>query len=99
MVRFDPAPGIPALVTVTVLDVAAEPTSWSANATAPLLVNAGTAPPNSLPIRAKVVDCTPPAGRPGPSTRKKLVPNGLPTTPASVPAFRVAAARGAGGAR
>src|SRR3954453_7103622 len=86
---------MPALVTVTVLVVAAEPTSWSAKATSPLLVKAGTAPPNSLPINAKVLDCAPPAGRPGPSTRKKLFPVGLPTPGASVTASPMKPAGGA----
>src|SRR3954453_2872471 len=80
MVTPDPAPGIPLLVSVIVLPALGVPTSWSAKPRLPLLPSAGTAPPNSLPMRAKVLACTPPAGRPGPSMRKKLSPVGLPTT-------------------
>ena len=95
IVRFDPAPGIPLLVTVTVLVALLVLTSWSAKATSPLLANAGTAPANSLPISANVLDCAPPAGRPGPSTRKKLVPSGLPMTGTSVTASPMKPAGGA----
>src|SRR4051794_24861541 len=86
MVRSDPAPGTPLLLTVIVLLALGAPTSWPANATSPLLPNAGTAPPKSLPISANVLDWIPPAGRPGPSTRKKLLPVGLPTTGTSTTA-------------
>ena len=95
MVRFDPAPGMPLLVTVTVLVALLVFVSWSAKATSPLLANAGTAPANSLPISANVLDCAPPAGRPGPSTRKKLVPSGLPMTGTSVTASPMKPAGGA----
>src|SRR3954447_11898523 len=69
---------MPALVTVTVLAALVPPVSWSPKATFPLCEKAGTTPPNSLPISANVLDWTPPAGRPGPSTRKKVVPRGAP---------------------
>src|SRR3954469_6770689 len=96
MFSADPAPAMPALVTVTVFVALVDPTSWSAKARSPLWANAGTGPAKSLPSRAKVVDCTPPAGRPGPSTRKRFVPNGLPTTAGSVTAVAMNPAGGAG---
>src|SRR2546430_15577808 len=75
---------MPLLVTMIVLVALFVLTSWSAKATSPLLAKAGTAPANSLPISANVFDVTPPAGRPGPPTRKKLVPSGLPMNGGSV---------------
>src|SRR4051794_100474 len=95
MARFEPAPGMPALLMVSVLAALVVPTSWSAKAPEPVLANAGTAPAKSLPISAKVVDWAPPAGRPGPSTRKKLVPRGLPMTGTSVIASPMNPAGGA----
>src|SRR4051812_17971574 len=95
MLRSEPAPGIPLLVTVIVLLALGVPTSWSAKATLPLCPNAGTAPPNSLPMSANVFDWTPPAGRPGPSTRKRLLPVGLPTTGTSTTASPMNPAGGA----
>src|SRR4051812_36912630 len=96
MVRSEPAPGIPLLVSVIVLPALGVPTSWPANARLPLVPSAGTAPPNSLPMSAKVLDCTPPAGSPGPSTRKRLLPVGLPTTGTSTTASPMNPAGGAG---
>src|SRR3954465_6542447 len=96
MVRSEPAPGIPLLVSVIVLPALGVPTSWPANARLPLGPSAGTAPPNSLPMSAKVFDCTPPAGSPGPSTRKKLLPVGLPTTGTSTTASPMNPAGAAG---
>src|SRR5207249_461311 len=61
-----------------------------------LLLSVGTTPANSLPMSANVFDCTPPGGRPGPSTRKKLLPVGLPTTGTSVTASPMKPAGGAG---
>src|SRR3954451_21725494 len=98
MFSADPAPAMPALVTVTVFVALVDPTSWSAKARSPLWANAGTGPAKSLPSRAKVVDCTPPAGRPGPSTRKRFVPNGLPTTADSGTALPMNPAGGGGAA-
>src|SRR2546423_15451614 len=86
---------MPALLTVSVLVALALPTSWSAKAPELVVANAGTAPANSLPRRANVFDCEPPAGRPGPSTRKKLVPTGLPMTGTSVAASPMKPAGGA----
>src|SRR4051794_33692359 len=58
---------------------------------------AGAAMPvKTLPISAKVSCWAPPAGRPGPSTRKKLVPSGLPVTGTSVTASPMKPAGGAG---
>src|SRR4051794_10964881 len=96
MARFDPAPAMPALVTVTVFAALVPPVSWPPKPTFPLCEKAGTTPPKSLPISAKVLDCTPPAGRPGPSTRKRLLPVGLPTTGTSTTASPMNPAGGAG---
>src|SRR3954468_24894354 len=95
MARFEPAPGMPALLTVIVFAALVLPTSWSANAPEVVLAKAGTAPAKSLPMRANVLDCTPPGGRPGPSIRKKLVPSGLPVTGTSVIASPMNPAGGA----
>ena len=80
---------------MTVLAALVVPTSWPANAPGPALPNTGTTPANSLPMRANVLDCAPPAGRPGPSTRKRLLPVGLPTTGTSVTASPMKPAGGA----
>src|SRR5436305_11029601 len=87
---------MPALLTVSVLVALVEPTSWSANAPEPVLANAGTAPPKSLPNSANVLLTQAPGAQPGPSTSKKLVPVGLPITGTCVAKSPMKPAGGAG---
>src|SRR2546423_7165766 len=80
MARFEPAPGMPALLTVSVLVALVDPTSWSPKAPELVVAKAGTAPAKSLPTSAKVLETHAPGAQPGPSTSKKFVPTGLPIT-------------------
>src|SRR4051812_28143248 len=76
---------MPSLVTVIVFVALALSTSWSAKA--PLEPpKTGTAPANSLPSSENVFETHAPGAQPGPSTSKKLLPVGLPTTGTGVAA-------------
>src|SRR5437763_15924425 len=95
MARFEPAPGMPALLTVSVLVALVDPTSWSPKAPELVVANVGTAPAKSLPRSAKVLETHAPGAQPGPSTSKKSFPVGLPVTGTAVTASPMNPAGGA----